>query len=111
MPFSYCALRPFQWRYQRFNRGEKNIKSFNETDLNKVREWLRQLPKNAKMGRVSLGFTQPKQNDLQKKDLNDRVRLQSIKTWILEKGKQYLLQGFDDDIIDQLIANPNPMYE
>jgi hypothetical protein len=96
-----------EWWFQSFNRA--TFKSYKETDLNQVAEWLRPLVKNANynVAKGSLDFSTIKDNDkpTEKSAVRNRLKVLSIKNWILVTARDYLLEGIDDLSIKELVED------
>ena len=100
----------FEWWLQSWKQGNKA--GYTSAQVREVRKLLRELPtpleSNGGAGYTSVGLTKAKDNNTSAFVVQDRLsphlKIQSIKSWILNEAKSTLLQGVDQELIDELIA-------
>jgi hypothetical protein len=102
----------FHWRFQKFNRksGSK-VQSLTAAELNKIRSELHALPSgDLKAAAVSLfgpRLADPRLNKKTSEKNATRRRIQelSVKRWMLDFGKKFLLQDIEPQDITDMIEN------
>jgi len=96
-----------EWWFQSFNR--RGFSSYKQTDMPKVAGLLRPLLKtgNYSVAKGSLGFSSVNDNNTttEKRAVENRLKVQSIKSWILGTAKDQLLGEIDDISIRELITD------
>jgi len=94
----------FEWWLQDFKRASRH--AYSASEMSKVRTRLRYLPSsNKKAAYASLGYDDPADNNTQfpKSKVNSRFKHQNIKNWVLGDAKAFLLDGVDEESINELI--------
>jgi hypothetical protein len=102
----------FHWRFQKFNRksGSK-VQSLTAAELNKIRTELHALPSgDLKVAAVSLfgpRLADPAINKgvSEKNATRRRIQELSVKRWILDFGRNFLLQDIEPQDITDMIEN------
>lgn len=101
----------FHWRFQKFNRGGNRIKSLTASELGRIRTAMHALPKgDLKASAVSLfgdSNSEPKLNNRASEENKTKRRIQelSVKRWMLDSARSYLLQDIEPQDITDLIEN------
>jgi len=97
----------FEWWFQDFKRKGTNSKqSYDEADLKTVSQYASKLPnKSNDIGAISVGFKdkQTHNNTYTKSDARKHLNLFNVKTWLIEGTGNNLLEGVDDDLVEELI--------
>ncbi|MBU2970119.1 hypothetical protein KO527_12225 [Pseudoalteromonas sp. C2R02] len=94
-----------QWFYQKFQRT-KELQGYSEKTLDKVAQYARKLPKDGRSsaGFASLGYDSAKDNKVFTVKKARKILLHGdIKTLILTTGRNVMLDGVDEDLIEDLI--------
>lgn len=107
-PSDFPQAEDFEWWFQQFKRkprGKESIRSVNDSELSKIRENLRLLPKGDASGAhyISLGSSTKKGADKKITFVNQRVQHFNLKNWLLREGRN-LISDVSDDLVDELVA-------
>lgn len=96
----------YQWWLQDFQRKKQNIRSYNKTELKKIHEKVRVLPNSAgngesysSVGKTRADYKQPLV------EVQAKLQLFNVKTWLLNNARTRLLDGIDADAIKELIED------
>ncbi|TQV87444.1 hypothetical protein [Aliikangiella coralliicola] len=96
----------FEWWLQFYRKSNTN-KSYEQADVDKIIRKIRILPtaQSNNMDYVSLDYSSARQNaaSFMFSVAKSKFKLRNIKTWLLDEAKDYLLDGLEDDVIDELI--------
>ena len=92
------------WVFQIFRRqkaANKTNWSYSGTHIQKVRDALMRYPKPKGLAKKVLGYNNNSAADTKERIiLNSKIQLNDLKSWVLSTGKQYLLGGMSDEIIN-----------
>jgi hypothetical protein len=101
------------WRFQKFNRkSNSTVQSLTAKDLQNLRKAVHKLPGGDPLtGVITLGLGNNelaiKVNNslLERNKTNGRIQTLSVKTWMLEKAREFLLKNVTPENIADLIEN------
>lgn len=98
----------FQWWFQSFKRSFKGSKleSYDSGDLKIVAKHAKKLPsKSRNINAVSVGYSDERDHNAnyQASDVEKHLHLFNVKTWLIEENGRNLLEGIDEELIDELI--------
>ncbi|MFS1439119.1 hypothetical protein [Shewanella sp. 10N.286.48.A6] len=97
----------FEWWMQDFKRKSKSRRGYKDAEMAKIATQLRHLP-TGKSSTVyaSLGYDSAADNNAKfpKNNVTSRFRQHNIKNWLINDTKAYLLDGIDDETINELIT-------
>ena len=95
----------FEWWMQDFKR--KSRRGYKEAELAKIATKLRHLPTGkSSTTYASLGYDSAADNKTKfpKSKVTSRFKQHNIKNWLINDAKAYLLDGIDDETINELIT-------